>query len=87
MNRSGALVGLCLLASATIKLSALVLQITTRFASRKRLNVCHNMNIRIELVFVGDHDIHIDMSLCLKFVLQEFDMIWLFNIDKQCLEF
>ena len=64
-----------------------VLQITTTSASKKNLNIFHNMNMQTELVFAGDQDMHIDMSLCLKFVLQEFDMIWMFNIDKQCLEF
>jgi len=38
-------------------------------------------------VFASDWDMHIDMSLCWKFVLQEFDMIWLIDIDEQCLSF
>jgi len=42
-----------------------VLQITTRSASRKSLNIFHNMNMQTKLVFAGDWDIHIDMSLCL----------------------
>jgi len=35
-----------------------------RSASRKRLNVFHNVNMQIEFVFVGDRDIHVDMVLC-----------------------
>jgi len=58
-----------------------VLQISVRAETRKSLNVCHNMNMKTKLVFVGDRDIHIDMSLCLWFVLQEFGMIWLIDID------
>lgn len=42
-----------------------VFQITIRSTRRKILNVFHKMNIHTELVFAGDHDIHIDMSLCL----------------------
>ena len=42
-----------------------VLQITTRSANRKRLNVFHNMNMQTEFVFAGGRDIKIDMSLCL----------------------
>ena len=64
-----------------------VLQIIERYESRKILNVFHNMNMKTELVFVGNWDIHIDTSLCLKFLLQEFGMIWLIDIDEQCLEF
>ena len=43
--------------------------------------------MKTKLVFAGDWDIHIDMSLCLRFVLQEFDMIWLIDIDEIFLEF
>ena len=38
------------------------------------------MNVYIELMFAGDQDMHINMSLCLKFAPQEFDMIWLIDI-------
>ena len=38
-------------------------------------------------MFAGDQDMHVDMSLLMKFVLQVFDMILLFNIDNKCLEF
>lgn len=40
------------------------------------------MNIYTELVFASDRDMHTDMSLCLKFVLQKFDMISLIDIDE-----
>ena len=62
-----------------------LLHIKVRSERRKSLNVCHNMNMNTEIVFVGDQDIHIDMSLCLRFVIQEFGMIWLIDIDKPCL--
>ena len=59
-----------------------VLQITKIFESNKSWNVFHNMNMKTKLVFVGDRDIHIDMSLCLKFFLQDFGMIWLIDINE-----
>jgi len=39
------------------------------------LNVCYNMHLYIEFVFVGDLDMHTNM-----FVLKDFDMIWLIDI-------
>jgi len=38
-----------------------------------------------ELVFVGDRDTN--TPLCLKLVLQEFDIIWMIHIDEQCRDF
>lgn len=42
-----------------------VLHIASRDDSKKILNNFHNMNMNIELMFRGDQDLHIDMSLCL----------------------
>lgn len=51
-----------------------VLQITTRSASKKSLNIFHNMNMQIEIVFAIDRNIHMDMSLCLFYeILKRFD--------------
>lgn len=44
------------------------------------------MNMKTKILFPGDQEILIDMLLCLRFVLQEFGMIWLIDIDEPCLE-
>lgn len=51
------------------------------------LNVCDYMNIYTKLVFAGDWNMDTNMSLCLKFVLEVFDKIWMIDMDDKCLDF